>query len=138
MRLRKELEELEMKLALFCLSSLLLLAGSTVGQGKKSDPCAKANTQAEMNDCAGREYKGADATLNQVYRQLVAKLDDEEKSELKDAQTAWLKYRDANCDFVADQYKGGTIRPMIHANCLADVTRNRTAELRDQIKDRSN
>ena len=91
-----------------------------------------------MNDCAGKEYQAADAALNQVYRKLVAMLDDEETSELKVAQNAWLKYRDANCEFVADQYKGGTIRPMIHANCLADVTRNRTTELRAQIKDRSN
>ena len=90
-----------------------------------------------MNDCAGKEYKTADVVLNQVYRQLVSLLDDQEKSELKEAQTAWLKYRDANCDFVADQYKGGTIRPMIHGLCLAEMTRNRTTELRSQIKDRS-
>ena len=117
----------------------LLASPYTYGQRtKKSDPCANAQTQAEMNNCAGREYKAADAVLNQVYRQLVSMLDDEEKSQLKEAQTAWLKYRDSNCEFVADQYKGGTIRPMIHGLCLAEMTRNRTAELRNQIKDRSN
>ncbi len=89
-----------------------------------------------MNDCSGKEYKAADATLNQVYRQLVSKLDDEEKAQLKEVESAWLKYRDANCNFVADQYKGGTIRPMIDAMCLAEMTKNRTAELRMQIKDR--
>ena len=118
---------------------LLLLAGAhTYAQGtKKSDPCSKAQTQAEMNICAGKEYQAADADLNQVYRKLVAMLNDEEKAQLKGAQNAWLKYRDANCEFVADQYKGGTIRPMIDGLCLAGVTRNRTAELRDQIKDRN-
>jgi uncharacterized protein YecT (DUF1311 family) len=121
------------------LALVFLLAGAYAsGQGQKSEPCASAQTQAEMNNCAGQEYKSADATLNQVYRQLVAKLDQDEKAELKEAQNAWLKYRDANCTFVADQYKGGTIRPMIEGLCLADVTRNRTAELRAQIKDRSN
>ena len=90
-----------------------------------------------MNDCWGREYRAADTVLNQVYRQLVSMLDDEEKSQLKEAQTAWLKYRDSNCEFVADQYKGGTIRPMIYAICLADVTNNRTTELKNQIKDRN-
>ena len=117
---------------------LFVLAGvSTLGQGaKKVDPCVSAQSQADMNDCWGREYKAADATLNQVYRQLVAKLDDDEKAQLKSVEAAWLKYRDANCDFVADQYKGGTIRPMIDAMCLGDMTKNRTAELRSQIKDR--
>src|SRR5882724_5276525 len=109
-----------MKLATVLLLLLLLAAAHASGQGKKLGPCANAQTQAEMNDCAGKEYKSADATLNQVYRQLVAKLDDEEKAGLKDAQNAWLKYRDANCTFVADQYKGGTIRPMIEGLCLAD------------------
>jgi len=116
----------------------LLASGPTLAQKKsKSAPCANANSQADMNDCAGREYKAADATLNQVYRQLISLLDDEEKLQLKEAQTAWLKYRDANCEFVGGQYKGGTMRPMVHAMCLADMTRSRTSELRTQIKDRN-
>ena len=121
---------------LYC---LLILVGFGIAPGqrtKKTDPCANAQSQADMNDCWGREYKAADATLNQVYRQLVSKLSDEEKAQLKEVESAWLKYRDSNCEFVADEYKGGTIRPMAHAICLADMTKNRTAELRIQIKDR--
>jgi uncharacterized protein YecT (DUF1311 family) len=127
-----------MKSTIFLPLIILLAAGSGFGQGTKKAPCADAHTQAEMNICAGKEYKAADATLNRVYQQLVAMLDAEAKAQLKEAQTAWIKYRDANCDFVGDQYKGGSIRPLIYGLCLADVTRNRTAELRTQIKDRNN
>jgi len=127
-----------MKPTIFLLLVLLLAASSAFGQGAKKAPCSDLDTQAEMNICAGKEYKTADATLNRVYQQLVAMLEAEEKTQLKEAQTAWIKYRDANCEFVGDQYKGGSIRPMILGLCLADVTRNRTAELRAQIKDRSN
>lgn len=127
-----------MKSSIFLLLAFLLAAGSALGQGTKKVPCSEANTQAEMNICAGKEYKTADAALNRVYQQLVGMLDSAGKDQLKEAQTAWIKYRDANCDFVGDQYKGGSIRPMIYGLCLADVTRNRTAELRTQIKDRSN
>src|SRR5437870_1768229 len=127
-----------MKVASVLLLLFLMAIGPTCGQGtKRTDPCAKAQSQAEMNDCWGREYRAADTVLNQVYRQLVSMLDDEEKSQLKEAETAWLKYRDLDCDFVSDQYKGGTIRPMIHGLCLADVTKNRTTELKNQIKDRN-
>jgi uncharacterized protein YecT (DUF1311 family) len=127
-----------MKPATFFVLLFMLASAYTFGQGtKKVDPCARAQSQADMNDCWGREYRSVDATLNQVYRQLVAMLNDEERSQLKEAQTAWLKYRDANCEFVADQYKGGTMRPMVHAICLGDMTRNRTAELRTQIKERN-
>lgn len=119
--------------------SLLALAGSSISaqKPKKTDPCANPQTQVEMTQCAADAYRAADKVLNQVYQQLVAKLDEEEKAQLKEAQTSWLKYRDTNCDFVADQYKGGTMRPMIYAGCLADVTKKRTSELREQIKERS-
>lgn len=118
----------------------LLLLGSTsisAQKPKKTDPCANPQSQAEMNQCAAKDYIAADGVLNQVYQKLVAKLDEEEKAQLKEAQTAWIKYRDTNCDFVADQFKGGTMRPMIYAVCLADVTKKRTSELRTQIEDRS-
>jgi uncharacterized protein YecT (DUF1311 family) len=125
-----------MKFAVVMLFVFLFSVASALGQGKKP-PCSDLDTQAEMNICAGKEYKAADAALNRVYQQLVAKLEPEETSQLKQAQTAWIKYRDTNCEFVADMYKGGSIRPMIYGLCLADVTRNRTSELKDQIEDRS-
>src|SRR5436189_3261694 len=87
---------------LLLLVSLLLLAGTSIsGQRKKKvDPCANPQTQAEMTQCAGKEFQAADAVLNQVYQTLTAKLDGDEKAKLKEAQTAWLKYRDSNCEFV--------------------------------------
>ena len=122
-------------------SFLLFISAGAYSAGqpqKKSEPCPNAQSQAEMNDCAGREYKKADAELNQVYQKLVAMLEADEKAQLKAVEMTWIKYRDANCDFVADQYKGGSMRPMILGFCLADMTHNRTNELKDQIKDRSN
>ena len=127
-----------MKVALLFLIVFTCPVASAFGQGAKKAPCSDANTQAEMNICAGKEYKTADDALNRVYQQLVTKLGTEEKAHLKDVETAWIKYRDSDCEFVADQYKGGSIRPMILGLCMADVTRSRTAELKAQIKDRSN
>lgn len=126
-----------MKLAPAVLMLLLVTAFYCFAQEqKKPEPCTDAQTQAEMTMCWGKEYKAADVRLNEAYRQFASKLDEEDKAQLKNAQLAWLKYRDANCDFVADQYKGGTMRPMIAAICLADVTNNRTTELKAQMKER--
>ena len=117
---------------------LVVTSGLAFSQKKRAtDPCANPQTQFEMNQCAGKDYKAADAALNQVYQRLLTMLDDEEQAQLKEAQTAWIKYRDLNCDFVGDQFKGGTMRPMVYANCLADMTRKRTTELRTQIKERN-
>ncbi len=127
-----------MKLAIIFLLLSLLLGGAASGQGKKKiDPCANALTQSEMNQCAGKAFRAADATMNQVYRKLVSLLDEEEKPQLTEAQTAWLRYRDTNCEFVADQYKGGSIRSLIQATCLGDMTKRRTVELKTQIRERT-
>jgi uncharacterized protein YecT (DUF1311 family) len=126
-----------MKLVTTSALVLLILCATIVSQNQKEkDPCADAQSQAEMNMCWGKEYKAADTRLNKTYQDFMSKLDESEKAQLKSAQLAWLKYRDANCDFVADQYKGGTMRPMIAAICLADVTNNRTTELKAQMKER--
>ena len=116
----------------------LLAGGGAAGQRKKTiDPCVDPDNQAQMNQCAGKAFRGADAAMNQVYRKLVSLLDEAEQAQLKEAQTTWLRYRDANCEFVADEYKGGSIRPLILASCLADMTKRRTTELKAQIKERN-
>jgi len=100
------------------------------------DPCANAQTTAEMRDCAGQEYQKADAALNKSYRDLMAKLDDDgQKSALKAAQQAWIKYRDANCEFAAYQNRGGTIYPVVYTGCLTSTTTARTKELLQMLKD---
>jgi uncharacterized protein YecT (DUF1311 family) len=126
-----------MKLTITLIVVIVSMSASIFAQKQKPKPCEDAQTQADMNICWGNEYKKADATLNKTYQQLVTMLDEAEKAQLKNAENAWLKYRDANCEFVGDQYKGGSIRPMIVAICLADVTNNRNAELKNQIKDRN-
>ena len=103
----------------------------------KKDPCANAQTQVEMNECQGREYKKADAALNVVYKQLMAKIDDEgERTSLKAAQQAWIKFRDADCEFESYQNKGGTIYPLVYSGCLTVHTQERRKQLRELLKDR--
>ena len=124
------------------LTPLLLAAcaaasvGATAGgqKGREPHPCEEFGSQAEATGCAHREYQAADAELNRVYKQLVAKVDAEEREFLKKAETAWIKYRDAECEFEDSFYAGGTIRPMINYFCMARVTKARTAELRLQLK----
>jgi uncharacterized protein YecT (DUF1311 family) len=123
------------KLMMIC-SFMMMVFAAAFAQDQKKDPCADAQSQAEMNICWGKEYKAADTQMNAAYREFVSKLNPEETAQLKAAQLAWLKFRDSNCEFVADQYKGGSIRPMIAAICLADVTNARTSELKAQMKER--
>jgi len=114
---------------------LLSVAVASSRQKEQKPPCGEFGTQYEANQCAHKEFVEADAELNKTYNRLVAKLDtDEQRAQLKSAELAWIKYRDANCEFEADFYKGGTMRPMIASFCLARMTNSRAAELKQEME----
>ena len=125
------------KTALAILSAVCLLPFSSPAAQKQrqAQPCENAPSQYEASECAHKEYVAADAELNRVYNQLAAKLEDpEQRAQLKAAELAWIKYRDANCEFEGLFYKGGTMRPMIESFCKAGMTNARAKELREQLK----
>lgn len=105
--------------------------------------CAYPDTQLEMNVCSYRDYQAADKVLNAAWKtaqQLALQADrdspparkaDSAAAQLLAAQRAWIAYRDAHCLAMADQYRGGSIRPLIHNSCMTDLTKTRTAQLRE-------
>jgi uncharacterized protein YecT (DUF1311 family) len=96
--------------------------------------CASAQTQADMNACAAREYQKHDAAMNQLYQQLLAKLKDpQQRSLLQDAERAWIDYRDKQCAFQTSGTTGGSIHPMIQSDCLDEKTNIHAAELSRQL-----
>lgn len=127
-----------MKISFLSASILLLFLMATNASAQNhhsQNPCENAQTTVEMRDCVGKEYKKADDELNSVYKQLMSKLTDEgHKAALKTAQQAWIKYRDANCEFEAYLNRGGTIYPVVYTGCLSAMTTARTKELRELIE----
>ena len=97
--------------------------------------CNNPQTQSEMNICASIAYQNADRKLNQVYRQLLPKLSAARKQKLITAQQAWIKFRDSSCEFERSAYEGGSLAPMIYGFCLANVTEQRTKDLRRYLED---
>jgi len=95
-----------------------------------------AQTQAEMNADAYDAYMKADKELNAVYKKLVAKLSDVDKTTLKTEQRNWIKIKESDCKKEADEYEGGSMAPMILYNCLEEKTIQRTKELRNMLRGR--
>ncbi len=102
---------------------------SDTNGNEQQSPCARAVTQFELNDCAAREYKNADTILNAVYNRIQSKIEGVNLQNLKEAQRAWIKYRDADCAGEA-VYRGGSRSPMLQAFCAAALTKDRTKELK--------
>lgn len=108
-------------------------------------------TQMDLNICADQDYRAADAELNKTYRLAVAAMQATDKElgdidaayagaleALKKAQRAWIGYRDGQCELAGFEAGGGSMEPMLVSGCLAELTRKRTAELKELMESAEN
>ena len=89
-------------------------------------------TTQGMVECFGAAYEAWDSALNDVYGQLRASLADDEASALRDAQRAWIAFRDAEQGFLASLLKpdrGTMMRITVNA-MMTDLVKARVLALR--------
>ncbi len=101
--------------------------------------CTNAMTQNEMTYCAEQDWNSADRALNVAYKVAVAAakeidagLDAKDQGALdylKQAQRAWITFRDAACAAEGYAMHGGSAEPMVIYGCRARLTRERTEGL---------
>jgi uncharacterized protein YecT (DUF1311 family) len=81
--------------------------------GVVADPCLKrARSTADQNACADRELRVWDDILNETYRRLGQRFDDDQKAKARDMQRAWIENRDKTCAFYWDFFQGTMASPM--------------------------
>ena len=108
-------------------------AQNTMGRAKQklqSGPCDAARTQLELSQCFGEEFRKADAQLKSLYSTLVKQRQGVAVEKLKAAQKVWTQYRDLHCEATRDEYEGGSISPMVFAQCMTTTTQHRIEELK--------
>jgi uncharacterized protein YecT (DUF1311 family) len=92
---------------------------------------ANAQSQAEMNRQAAKDFEKADAELNSTYAALMAKLPDaDSKRKLKESQRAWIAFRDAEAAFAADQVRGGSAAPVLRWTSVTQTTEQRIKQFK--------
>ena len=92
---------------------------------------ANAQSQAEMNRQAAKDFEKADADLNSTYAALMAKLPDaESKRKLKESQRAWIAFRDAEAAFAADQVRAGSAAPVLRSASMTQTTEQRIRQFK--------
>jgi len=96
-----------------------------------------AQSQSEMNAEAARDAAKADKELNQVYKKVLATLDDEGAKLLKVSQRAWIAYRDAEAASAADEARGGSMAPMLYSGTVGRLTEQRTQLLKERLGEES-
>ena len=92
-------------------------------------------TQLEMNEKASQAFNRSDQRLSDLICELEHYLDPDRKIALQIAQDAWYKFRTKHAEFCADQYRGGSIFPLIYASAADDVTITRIMEIDSQLRE---
>lgn len=125
---------------LLTLLFLVLSAPVTANNGLASCNPSGSATQTEMNQCQEASYRTADEELNRVYQSLLSayRNDPEFVGKLREAQRAWIRFRDAE---LAMKYPPRTGQPADYGSmgsfCLSEylekMTHERIATLRQWL-----
>lgn len=112
--------------------------------GQASGQCQErpgGSTTIGITECIQAETAMWDVILNEEYKwtQMANETADEQglsqvmdrTDALRDAQRAWIAFRDADCAARYAMWQDGTIRSIVAANCHLTMTAGRAIELRD-------
>ncbi len=113
-----------------CLVNVGAQDEKSIGLSREYETCMdkSGGVTSKMMDCIGTETTRQDARLNKVFKEAMAQLDATNKTRLRDAQKAWISFRDANVNFYADP-NGGTAATVSGADRFLIMTAQRASEL---------
>ena len=117
-------------LALMAFCPCVIAAAEEQTSAEQFSACmaSSGGVTAAMLDCIGDETTRQDLRLNSAYAELMTLLPPPRKTQLREAQRAWIKYRDAHCKFYADS-DGGTMATLNASDCFRAATESRAKEL---------
>lgn len=130
-----------------CLTLAWLAAPRGAAVAQEDGVCVGAESNLEMKDCLGRAYQNADKELNVVWKQALGTVDAADyltpqqraawKKELRDAQRAWVQFKEHDCNgAVLYEWWGGSGAGGAILSCLLSKTKARTRDLKERYLDR--
>ncbi|PNK59670.1 lysozyme inhibitor LprI family protein [Psychrobacter sp. FDAARGOS_221] len=113
-----------------------VLAGMLMSaQAEPVEFCDGEYITSDLVNCTGRNLEYEDSKLNISYKSLMGLLESaSEKEQLKQAQRAWISFRDKSCDFTTRELAGGSMHTMVYNSCLTDRTYQRRIELDQEVE----
>lgn len=88
--------------------------------------CDKYSGSYDRTYCMSKLFVESDNELNEVYKELREKINEEGKVDLKRTEISWIKYRSSKCE---------TMPGTIDVRCSFEVNVERTNYLRDRLRE---
>ena len=131
------------KISFFLVAILLSTAALAQKQDKIDENLASCldkvenQTTAGECECAYAALAQWDKKLNVTYKELMSKLDTEQKSKLQSSQIQWISFKTKEIQFIDHFYgkKEGTMWLVIRAAKILDLTKQRSLELSSYLED---
>ena len=115
------------------LAGILLSTGAQAFDWYTGDyeKCSVKESTADIVECVGDLVAHWDARLNDAYKETMSSQTGARAKTLRDAQRAWIAWRDANCGW----YRAGegTIAAIEGNACIYALTRDRAVELETYV-----
>ena len=89
---------------------------------------AKAQTTVDIVTCQTEEMKLQDRALNAAYKKAMAALPADQQAKLREAQRAWLTFRQLDCAVFYGK-ETGTMASIQAGGCMVTQTARRVADL---------
>ncbi|MFC7517182.1 lysozyme inhibitor LprI family protein [Herbaspirillum sp. GCM10030257] len=90
----------------------------------------------DMRACIQKELERQDARLNRVYQKYSASLAPNVLKSLREAQRAWVQYRNKDCAWAGAPDENATLGPLIIDGCHLDMTVRRANEFESFLSSR--
>ncbi|MDG4883892.1 lysozyme inhibitor LprI family protein [Mesorhizobium sp. WSM4884] len=115
-------------------AALAIAAAAMLAIPARAADCAAAKTQADLATCTAKDAASSDVALNAVYKALAGRLSPADLERLRDAQRAWIPFRDKECAFRTQPYADGSAYSSLVETCKAELTKARLTQLQHQLQ----
>lgn len=120
------------------LAALVLGLGLAPFQQAAALDCEQATNQGDLNVCAERAFKEADGQLNKTWRELIGSFQADDRKEAitraREAQRAWIAFREKECGFLTGGSIGGSAHGMMVSACRTRLTAARVDDLKGALE----
>lgn len=111
------------------LPTLLLTSSLSAAE----EPCARANTQTQIDECSGRAAERAQTKMDGLLTKLRRSLTSENWRLLENSQREWLEVRRLDCEIERSFFDGGSSQPGIVNACYEAHTKDRLQQIRHYL-----
>lgn len=122
----------------------LALCLLTIPAAAQEIDCSTAMVQSDLNQCAYEDWQEADVRLNAAYKEVVAaytQMDADLPEDLgsgvetlREAQRAWITFRDLTCEAEGFAMRGGSAEPLLVYGCMRALTEERIGHLEGMLE----